>query len=122
MMSLSQEADGDVIRLDVSGTLTREDYDAILPSLEAMLDAEDRSRILIVLDDFEGWEVSSLWEDLKFDLRHRKSFERIAVVGEGAMAKWGTELSGLLFSGETAFFDRDELSEARQWLAPRRAA
>jgi hypothetical protein len=39
-------------------------------------------RLLIVLDDFEGWDPRSSWSDPTFYVRHSDRLERIAIVGD----------------------------------------
>jgi hypothetical protein len=36
-------------------------------------------RVLLRLEDFKGWEIGALWEELKFDARHLRDFGRIAL-------------------------------------------
>ena len=109
------ETHEDHLVLDVKGKLTRTDYEEMVPRIENQIQKEGPLRVLIRLRDFGGWEPQALPEELKFDARHRKDFERIAVVGERALEKWVTNLTGPLFSGDTQFFE-DETS-ARSWLA-----
>ncbi|MFW6027535.1 MAG: STAS/SEC14 domain-containing protein [bacterium] len=100
-----------------SGRLTGTDYDAALPELEhAMSLAPGRPNLLVVLEDFHGWEPEALWKDLRFDLKHYRDFGRIAVVGESAAGKWLTKISTLFMAAEIRYFSRERMDEAEQWL------
>jgi len=104
------------VELDVSGKLTRRDYDALLPRIEQAIDEHDgKLRMLIELHDFHGWTPTAFVDDLRFDVRHHDDFDRIAIVGEKTVEKVGTKLSAPFFDGDVRFFD--DPTEARSWLS-----
>ena len=39
-------------------------------------------RLLVVLDQFDGWDGLSNWSDLTFFARYGDNIERIAIVGD----------------------------------------
>lgn len=112
MMTMTRHAN--YTALDIAGKLRREDYEQLVPRLEQAIAANGPLRVLIKLDDFEGWTPSGLIDELRFDLRHRKDFECIAVLGTGNVQKIATRIAAPFFSGEVRFFE-DE-GQARQWL------
>lgn len=100
-----------------SGILSKADYDAAVPELENALAMRERPlRLLILLEDFRGWEVGAFWEDLKFDVKHGDDFGRIAVVGESKLEEWGTRLSKPFVGSEMRYFDQEDVSDALAWL------
>ncbi len=115
-----EQAAKDIILCRASGFLTKEDYETALPELERAIErSEGRPRVLILLEDFRGWQLDALWQELRFDLKHRKDFERIAVVGDSRLQDWGTRLSRPFFAAEMRYFSRAELPEAEAWLSAR---
>ncbi|MFP3943063.1 MAG: STAS/SEC14 domain-containing protein [Alphaproteobacteria bacterium] len=101
-----------------AGTLTKTDYDAAIPELEsAMARRPGKPNLLIVLEDFQGWDLEAAWKDLRFDLKHYSDFGRIAVAGEGDLEKWMTKLSTPFTGAEIRYFDRSRMEEAEAWLA-----
>ena len=107
----------DLIVVRASGTLTTKDYEAAIPELKhAMELSEGPLRVLIRLEDFHGWEIGALWRELKFDLKYRDDFGRIAVVGESSLEKWGTTLSAPFAKAEMRFFPLSREEEAEAWL------
>ncbi|SIO47487.1 SpoIIAA-like [Rhodovulum sp. ES.010] len=109
--------------LRVFGGLTVRDYEDAVPELEHAIDlATGALRLLIRLEDFRGWDISALWRDLKFDLKHRGDFGRIAVVGETSLEEWGTALSAPFAKAEMRFFPVAEEALARTWLDEGRSA
>lgn len=113
-MTLSRQ-DPQFAEIDVRGKLTRADYEALLPQLEEAIDQHGKLRVLIKLDDFHGWTPSALADELRFDIRHRNAFDRIAIVGDSTLEKLGTKLSAPFFSGETRYFENE--ASAREWVA-----
>jgi SpoIIAA-like len=116
--TIQREHDG-VYRLEVSGLLRKPDLDA---AQRALLDeighaAAGTIRLLVVLDDFEGWEAGAAWNDLTFYVRHGDRLERIAIVGE---ERWRGH--ALMFAaadlrrGPVEYFTPDAMAAARAWL------
>jgi len=106
----------------VSGRLTEADYEAAVPEIEnELLLRDDSLRLMIVLEDFRGWDIAALWEDLKFDVRHAGDFGRIAVLGDSKLEKWGTTLSKPFLGSEMRYFDLKARAAARAWLSEGRA-
>lgn len=102
----------------ISGKLTKADYDAALPEIENALQLNDAPlRLMVVLEDFRGWEIAGLWQELKFDVTRGDDFGRIAVLGESTLEEWGTILSKPFFGAEVRYFDLGDRAAARAWLA-----
>jgi len=111
MITMRQE-DGLAV-LEVTEKIRREDYQRIVPELEKILDEKGRLRCLVHLHDINGIEPRALLEELKFDLAHRKHFERCAVVGDRPWERVATKLGQMWFAGDVRFFD--DLEKARHW-------
>lgn len=102
----------------VSGRLTEADYEAAVPEIENALVLRDEPlRMMIVLEDFRGWDIAALWEDLKFDIRHSSDFGRIAVLGDTKLEEWGTHLTKPFLGSEMRYFDLKDRPAARAWLS-----
>ena len=113
---LSEEKDGKILNIHVFGTLTKADYDHFMPEFERLVKKHGKLRILFDMTEFHGWEVSALWEDIKFDIMHFADIECIAMVGE---KKWhkGMALFCKPFTKATVrYFDHTDLEAAQQWL------
>ena len=102
--------------LTASGRLTAGDYARFVPAFERLAEARGPLRVLLDLREFRGWEVSALWEDLKFTAAHQGAFQRIAVIGDKRWKAWGTWLSKPFFRAEMRYFDRAKTDQAWSWL------
>ena len=106
--------DSNELEIVAGGKLEKTDYDRMVPRLEEA--AEDGPlRVIVRLDDFRGWTPRALLEELRYDVRHRDDFEKVAVVGEKKVEELATKISEPFFSGDVRFFET--LGAARAWMA-----
>jgi hypothetical protein len=108
--------EGKALEVHVSGTLDKGDYEHFIPAVEKLIQQHGKIRLLVEMHGFHGWTAGALWQDIKFDARHYRDFERIAMVGE---TKWQHGMSVVCRPFTTAnirYFDHAALEEARTWL------
>lgn len=105
MIEIREEGDAAHLVVVASGRLSEEDYRGLVPRLHEAIERHGGLRLLILLRDFEGWAPKALIEDLPFDLRHRKDFERVAIVGDRRWEEIGTRIAAPFFSGSMRFFE-----------------
>ena len=101
----------------VIGKLTKEDYQRFVPEAENLIEEHGKVRILFQMHDFHGWQAGALWEDIKFDLKHFKDIERLAMVGD---TKWEAGMAAFCKPFTTAkikYFDEKQLADAEKWIA-----
>jgi len=108
---------GRVLEVRVTGKLTKESYQKFVPAVDAQIKQYGKLRILFVMEDFHGWTAGAMWEDLKFDLKHWKDIERLAVVGDKKWEKGMASFCKPFTKATIRYFDAAELDEAREWLA-----
>jgi len=117
MITIEHPSDRNMIIIRVSGTLTTKDYEAAVPELQHAIELSGGPlRVLLRLEDFSGWEIGALWREIEFDLKYRKDFGRIAVLGDTTLEEWGTTLSAPFTKADMQFFPTDQESEAYEWL------
>lgn len=108
--------EGDLVRVEVRGKLTQEDYDALIPGWEATIARYGSMRMLLLMEDFHGWEPGAAWDDFRFGLTHATKVRRVAMVGEKSWQKWMAKLGGVFLPGAVKYFDRSDLAEAEGWV------
>ena len=107
---------GKLVHVKVTGKLTKDSYEAFAPVVNEQIEANGKIRILFEMHDFHGWTAGALWEDLKFDMKHWKDIERLAIVGE---SKWEAGMATFCKPFTTAkiqYFDHTKLDEAKTWI------
>jgi SpoIIAA-like len=110
-------ASGNVLEVSVTGKLTKEAYQKLVPVVDKQIQDHGKLRILFVMHDFHGWTAGALWEDTKFDFQHWRDIERLAIVGE---SKWEQGMAAFCKPFTTAkikYFDHSQLDAARAWVA-----
>ncbi|MFI4876804.1 MAG: STAS/SEC14 domain-containing protein [Blastopirellula sp. JB062] len=104
------------VEIQLTGKLTVDDYHEFVPIMEKQIEASGKLRLLVVLHDFHGWQLSAIWEDTKFGVKHYRDIERLAVVGE---SKWEQGMASFckpFTAAEIQYFDQAKIEEARQWI------
>jgi len=113
-----QHQSDDISVLRISGILKRSEFAAEQSALARAIDIGSKPRLLVILENFEGWERGADWNDLDFLISHGGKIPKIAIVAE---ARW--EPLALAFAGAgvrrapVKFFPPNELEQARSWLA-----
>lgn len=113
---LPKSHDG-TIAIRVTGTLTDEDYQSVLiPALEQALAKKGKLRVLLLFEDFEGWDLQAAWDDAVFGMKQRADFDRLALVGAPSYVEWGMRLFAPLMSGSIRSFPAGKVDDAWQWI------
>jgi len=110
-------ASGRLLHIRVTGKLTKESYETFAPLVDSLIKEHGKLRILFEMHDFHGWTAGAMWEDLKFDFKHFRDIERLAIVGE---AKWEEGMATFckpFTSAKIRYFDHARLDEAKDWVA-----
>jgi SpoIIAA-like len=105
-----------------SGKVTSDDYRQMMEQIYATLERGEKLNIYFELaDDFDGLDLGALWQDMKaagsVGLKHRSSWERMALVTNQDWIRHGTSAFGWLAPGELRLFEPSERDKARAWLA-----
>jgi hypothetical protein len=107
----------DLCVLRISGMLKRSEFAAQQELVAQKINAGAKPRLLVVLEEFEGWERRVDWDDLDFMLAYSGEIRKIAIVSE---PRW--EAHALAFAGAgvrrspVKIFPPGQLAEARAWL------
>jgi hypothetical protein len=121
-IDVKEQDGGRILEVQVTGRLTRDDYDRFVPEVERLIGRHGTIRILLEMREFHGWTAGALWEDLKFDLKHFRGIERLALVGE---RRWEQGMAAFCRPFTTAairYFDRADADHAHRWVAAELAA
>jgi hypothetical protein len=112
------EAGPSIWQLKIGGWLKKSELDAAQEAGRGEIERVGNLKILLVLEDFRGWEPGANWGDITFAATYGDRIEKIAVVGD---TKWETPM--LMFVGagcrrsEVKYFRGTDLAAARDWLS-----
>ncbi len=116
-LEINELDNGRVIDVTISGKLTDADYEKFVPLTEQRIKQFGRIGMVIILKEFEGWDVTAMWDDLKFDINHFSDIKKMAVVGHSKWDKFLSVLSRPFTAAELKYFDESEITAARQWAS-----
>ena len=108
----------DIFVLRISGILKRSEFGAEERALARHIDSGSNPCLIVILDNFKGWEGGADWNELDFYISHGHKISKIAIVAE---RRW--EPLALAFAGAgvrrtpVKCFPSKELEQARSWLA-----
>lgn len=115
-VELSEETACKAVTMRVTGKLTKEDYELFIPELERLIKERGKIRILFDMHDFHGWDAGALWKDFKFDLKHFRDIERLAMIGEKAWEHGMAVFCRPFTTAKVRYFDRSNADDAKAWI------
>ena len=115
-LEFREEAGGQILVVQASGKLSRDDYVQFVPETERLIKLFGKIRILFELHDFHGWEMTGMWEDMKFDLNHFRDIDRLAIVGEKAWEHGMAFFCRPFTTAKIQYFDRTHGEAASNWI------
>jgi len=115
-ITIADTTEDNFIEAMITGKLTERDYEIIIPELERRIREFGKLRLVIILENFQGWTAGAMWEDIKFDFKHFHDVEKIALLGERKWEKTATLFSRPFTGAELRYFSNEELDEARSWV------
>ena len=103
----------------ITGLLKKSDLDEVQAAMAKKLadDPQLRIKLLIIVEDFKGWEGHVNWGDMSFYIEYGDRIDKIALVADPKREK---ELMMFLGAGirpvPLKYFPPDQIDQARMWL------
>ena len=116
MIEALPNSEGANLGFKLSGKLHDEDYKHFVPIVEAAVKVHGKVRMLAQFEDFHGWDLKALWDDIKFATEHCTKVERIAMVGEKKWEEWMAKVCKPFTMAHVKYFDHQEIDAAWKWL------
>lgn len=101
--------------LHVTGMLSRPDMVGVEAQIAACIDAGDQPRVLVILENFDGWEKGGDWDNFDFLFTYGDKIARIAILGADAREAEVKAFTGAGLRPTPVLFFTDS-AEARDWL------
>ena len=116
MIEVQEERNSRIVTVKASGEVTRAEIDAAVPQLERLIEERSPLRLYVELVGLDRFKSGGLWEELKFDVRHRDDIARVAFLVDSPGEEWTASLGGLLLGAESRQFHPGEQAQAIEWL------
>jgi len=101
----------------VSGKLSTAELQQAQSQAETIIQKLGEIKILVILDNFDGWEKAEGWSDFSFAERNDQYIDKFAIVGD---KKWEDLVLAFTLKGLRPFpieyFTTGDVTEAQQWL------
>ena len=118
MFEILPQSTESCIGFKVSGKVTAEDYDILLPKLDEAISAHGKINLLVVMGEFKGMKgLEAAKDDFEFGTHQYRQVEKAAFVSDKKWLEWMVKIMDP-FTRRTdeRFFEPDQLDEAWQWV------
>lgn len=111
------EPNDNYVEVRLSERITAKDYEKFLPVIDAEIARCGRICLLVIMEDFRGWDVETGWEETKFMFSRFSKIDRVGIVGASELQKWMAFFSKPFTMAEVKYFTTEEEAEARKWVS-----
>lgn len=117
-----RKVDYRIVGLDFSGKITGEDYQSVKPQIEeVMRDKGGKIKFLMDLTQADGFDLSAVYQDLKFDVEHYNNIGDTAVISDKTTYEWMVRAINMIYPGaKVKHFENPQV--ALNWLKGQAAA
>ena len=105
-----------VAEIRVVGRVTEHDMDEIIPKMEAFIGRHGEVRIIEIIERFEGFDLTTLFDGAKFDVKHIRNVTHAAVVSDIPWVSFMTNAFAWASPVSVRTFSMDQLEDARAWV------
>jgi hypothetical protein len=116
-LDIKAENDGKLLVVHLSGKLHRDDYQRLAPAVEQAIQRHGKVRMLVEMQNFHGWDLRALWEDVKFDIKHFRDIERLVIVGDKKWEQWMATFCKPFTTATIRYFPVEQAAAAKEWIA-----
>lgn len=102
----------------VSGKVSPEDYQQLLPRLDEAIAAHGTINLLVVIEDFDGWDgLNAAKADLRFGRNEYRQVGKAAFVSDSAwMARAVKVMDPFTRNTDERTFTLDQIDDAWAWI------
>ena len=111
------EPNDNYIEVRLSERITPQDYEQFLPVIDKEIDRCGRICLLVIMKDFQGWNVETGWEETKFMFSRFSKIDRVGIVSASGLQKWMAFFAKPFTMAEVKYFSNEQESEARKWVS-----
>lgn len=118
MIEIIKDLPSGVVGIASRGKISKEEYaDIVIPAIQSELRNHDKVNILFLMDDHAGMDMSALWQDFSFGIKHWNDFDRIAFVSDVGWVRNMATAFGWMVPADIKMFHGDEVNKARAWVS-----
>lgn len=111
------KTDGPVLHVRIKGMMQFADQQALHAVAKKLIAQGLKPRLLVILENFQGWEKGADWGDMNFFMDYGDDVVKMAIVGD---TKWKEQVFAFTAKGlrktEIEYFPTAELARAETWV------
>ena len=108
--------DQNLLSFAMAGKLTKADYEAVAPILDAKVQRWGKVNVYLAVGDLDAMTLPALWQELKEDVKHFADFNRAAVVSDNStLLKAAAAVTTTVTPAEVKHFSVAQKAEALRW-------
>lgn len=117
MFEILPESTDTCIGFKISGKITAEDYDSLLPRLDEAIAEHGKINLLVLIEDFDYEGFDAAKKDFQFGTHQYRQVEKAAFVSDKRWLEWTVKVMDP-FTRRTKekIFESDQLEEAWAWV------
>lgn len=109
------EQEKDLLKAHVYSDMTLADFQEFESAVTDELKQYEHVNILLDLSSMTGFSLDVALEELRFNKRHARDYQKIAVITESQWLTWASWLAAAFVTAEVRQFD--DIDSACAWLA-----
>lgn len=107
---------GPVLGIYIEESVTEEDFEKISDEIERRIEEYGTVRLFVEYEEIPRVDLDAIDDDIKIWWKYRSDIERYAVVSEGTLMEWATDLADRLTGVEVEYFDVSDRAVAWDWI------
>ncbi|MES0360826.1 MAG: STAS/SEC14 domain-containing protein [Anaerolineales bacterium] len=117
MIELLPESTGTCIGFKISGKVTAEDYQTLVPIVDEAIAAHGSLNLLVLMEDFKAEDFEAAKADFHFGTHQYRQVEKAAFVSDKKWMEWIVKIMDP-FTRRTKEknFEPDQIEEAWAWI------
>lgn len=115
MMTFETDDETGVMEFTVDGGVTRAEYDAAVPMMEAVIARYGKLNGVALVRSFSGMELGAWWKDISWGVGHLSKIGRVALVTDIGWLEAASKVATIFYPGELKLFSLAEVEAARAW-------
>ena len=108
---------GRALKVTAVGKINADDFQRLLPQIDALIQKEGKIRLLIDASNCSGWENMAAFErHIGFVKNHHQKVDRISVITGHDWQHWVIGTVRLFVHPEVRAYDKSEENNALEWI------
>lgn len=119
MFTLIHDLPNNVVGVQATGVVSKEDYEKVLlPAMAELFHRTGSVSLLLQLEtELHNYTIGAWIQDASLGMRYFMKWRRVAIVSRKNGIRWFTDTFGILVPGQYKGFMMADLVEAKRWVS-----